>query len=56
MPALFQQLALQDALLSNWGVIRMQIGTTSPALEEELARIAARLFGVRSSDEIARGH
>jgi esterase/lipase superfamily enzyme len=47
------QLALLDALFSHWDVIRLLMQPTSPALEEELARMAARLTAARDADEIA---
>ncbi|OQX05900.1 MAG: hypothetical protein BWK76_26850, partial [Desulfobulbaceae bacterium A2] len=48
-----QQLAVLDALLGNWGGILVRMGPTTPALTDELARIAVRLEQAGDADAIA---
>lgn len=48
-----QQLAVIDALLGNWATILVRLGQGSPALAEELARLAVRLEQADSTDQLA---
>ncbi|OQX04549.1 MAG: hypothetical protein BWK76_28570, partial [Desulfobulbaceae bacterium A2] len=53
MIELMQQLAVLDSLLGNWSGILVRMGPTTPALTEELSRIAVRLAGAADADAIA---
>jgi esterase/lipase superfamily enzyme len=54
MVELIQQLAMLDAVLSNWDAIRAKVGPASAIWEQELAKIAARLSAANSPGDIAR--
>jgi esterase/lipase superfamily enzyme len=49
-----QQLALVEALLTNWDGIRMRMEPLSASAADELARLGRRLGEAASADELAR--
>lgn len=48
-----QQIAILDALLTNWEMIRLRMGAISPALQEQLNALGIRLQSATTAEDLA---